>query len=339
MRFARTHLEADLQDVELPSGAGLVETRHRHSRLKRIALAALYLFAGGLLLLLITIRLVFETEGENMGAAHKTVTSKDGTTIAYEQSGAGPVLILVSAALADHGGTARLAKRLSAHFTVINYDRRGRGASTDTLPYSPEKEVEDIDALVDANGGSAFIFGSSSGSVLALDAANKLGSKVKKLFMFEPPFIVDDSRPAIPENLGGEISALVAQNRRNAAVKLFFTKGMGIPGPGVTLMRFLMPGWSKMAVMAQTAPYDLAILNGTQTGQTLPSNRWTAVTAPTLVAVGGRSEPFFHNGAKSLVKMLPNAEYRSLKGMNHGAVLLSAAALASQATDFFMSQN
>ena len=97
--------------------------------------------------------------------------------------------------------------------------------------------------------------------------------------------------------------------------------------------------FSALAAMAQTAPYDLAILNGTQTGQSLPSNRWTAVTAPTLVAVGGRSEPFFHNSAKSLVKMLPNAEYKSLKGMNHGAVLLSAAALASQATDFFLNQN
>lgn len=339
MRSAKADREADLQPVEFPSGAELVATQHRHSRLKRVALAVLYLLAGALLLILITIRIVFDTGAETMGAVHKTVTSTDGTTIAYEQSGSGPVLILVSAALADHGGTARLAKNLSAQFTVINYDRRGRGASTDTLPYSPEKEVEDIRSLVDANAGSAFIFGSSSGSVLALDAASKLGSKVKKLFMFEPPFIVDDSRAAIPANLGEEISALVAQNRRNAAVKLFFTKGMGIPGPGVTLMRVFMPGWSKMAAMAQTAPYDLAILNGTQTGQSLPSNRWTAVTAPTLVAVGGRSEPFFHNGAKSLVKMLPNAEYKSLKGMNHGAVLLSAGTLASQATDFFLNQN
>jgi pimeloyl-ACP methyl ester carboxylesterase len=274
-----------------------------------------------------------------MGAEHKTVISKDGTTIAYEQSGSGPVLILVSAALADHSGTARLAKHFSASFTVVNYDRRGRGASTDTPPYSPEKEVEDIQVLVEANGGSVFVFGNSSGSVLALDAANKLGLKVKKLFMFEPPFIVDNSHPAIRENLGDEISALVAQNRRNDAVKLFFTKGMGIPGLGVTLMRFLLPGWSKMAGMVHTAPYDLAILNGTQRGRPLPPHRWTTLSAPTLVAVGGSSEPFFHNGATSLVKMLPHAEYKSLKGMNHGAVLMSAAALASQATDFFLNQN
>lgn len=339
MHSANAKREAELLAVEGPRGANLRRPLQHHSRLKRIGMAVLYLLAGGLLLLLISIRVVFNSGGENIGAAHKTVTSRDGTTIAYEQSGSGPVLILVAAALADHSGTVRLAKHLSAHFSVINYDRRGRGASTDTPPYSPEKEVEDMQALVDANGGSVFVFGSSSGSVLALDAANKLGSKVKKLFMFEPPFVVDNSRPAMPENLGDEISALVAQNRRNDAVRLFFTKGIGIPGPGVTFMRFLMPGWSKMAGMAHTAAYDLAILNGTQAGQPLPPNRWTVVTAPTLVAVGGRSEIFFHSGAKALIKILPNSEYKSLDGMNHGAVLLSAKALASQMTDFFLGQN
>jgi len=279
---------------------------------------------------------MFDTGADDTGAVQKMVTSKDGTTIAYQQSGSGPVLVLVSAALADHSGTARLAKHLSEHFRVINYDRRGRGASTDTPPYSPDREVEDIEALIAANGGSAFVFGSSSGAVLALDAANKLGLKVKKLFMFEPPFIVDSSRPAIADNLGAEISDLAVQGRRNEAVKLFFTQGIGIPGPAVTLMRFFMPGWSKMTAMAHTARYDLAILNGTQTGQPLPSNRWDSVSAPTLVAVGGRSEPFFHNGAKALVGMLAHAQYRSLAGMNHGAVLLSAKALGSQVGDFLV---
>lgn len=270
-----------------------------------------------------------------MGAEQKAVTSRDGTRIAYEKSGVGPVLVLVSAALADRNGTRRLATHLSSHFTVINYDRRGRGASTDTPPYSPDKEVEDIQALIEANGGSAFVFGSSSGSVLALDAANELGAKIRKLFMFEPPFIVDNSRPRMADNLGQEISALVAQDRRNDAVKLFFTKGIGIPGPGVTLMRFLMPGWSKMTAMAQTAPYDLAVLSGTQTGQPLPPKRWSSIQAPVLVAVGGRSEPFFHSGAKALTEILPHAEYRLLKGMNHGAVLLSSKALGQEVSEYF----
>lgn len=121
-----------------------------------------------------------------MDSVQKNATSKDGTIIAFEQTGTGPGVLLVAAALADRGGATRLAKHLAEHFTVINYDRRGRGKSTDTQPYAVEREVEDIEALIDASGGSAFVFGSFSGSVLALEAASKPGSKIKKLFMSEP---------------------------------------------------------------------------------------------------------------------------------------------------------
>jgi len=209
-----------------------------------------------------------------MDAVQKNVTSKDGTIIAFEQSGAGPVVILVAAALADRSGTARLARHLSEHFTVVNYDRRGRGKSTDTQPYAVEREVEDIEALIDASGGSAFVFGSSSGAVLALDAASKLGGKVKKLFLYEPPFIIDASRPPMPDDFMIQITKLVSAGQRNDAVKLFFARGMGIPNFVVNLMRLLMSGWSKVAGMAQTIPYDLTVLAGTQTGEPLPVNRW-----------------------------------------------------------------
>ena len=128
----------------------------------------------------------------------KKVTSKDGTTIAFDQIGNGPVVILVDSALADRTICAKLAKLLAKEFTVINYDRRGRGDSRDTQPYAVERELEDIEALVDRAGGSAFIFGSSSGAVLALEAANKISSKIKKQILYEPPFIVDDSRPPMP---------------------------------------------------------------------------------------------------------------------------------------------
>ena len=121
--------------------------------------------------------------------------------IAFEQTGSGPTVILVAAALADRGGARRFAEHLAEHFTVINYDRRGRGKSTDTQPYAVQREVEDIEALVNASGGPALLFGSSSGSVLALDAASKLGPKIKRLFIYEPPFIVDDSRPPMPDDL------------------------------------------------------------------------------------------------------------------------------------------
>jgi len=273
-----------------------------------------------------------------MDTKQNSIASRDGTSIAFEQSGKGPVVIVVAAALADRTGTARLARHLAEHFTVVNYDRRGRGKSTDTQPYTVEREVEDIEALIDATGGSAFVFGSSSGSVLALEAASTLGSKVKKLFMYEPPFIVDGSRPAMPDDLIRRVTDLVSAGRRNAAVKLFFTRGMGIPTIAVTLMRLLMPGWSRMAGMAHTLPYDLTIMAGTQTGKPLPAKRWAAATAPTLVMVGGRSEAFFHNGARALTTILPDAQYRALDGRDHAAVFMAPKVIAAAVEQFYLNQ-
>lgn len=308
-------------------------------RIQRILLR-LGVTLGSLLLvavvsILIAIHFAFDTEGVTVDAEQGSVRSKDGTAIAYEKTGKGPVVILVAAALADRGGTKRFAKLLSDHYTVINYDRRGRGKSGDTQPYAVEREVEDVDALIGKPGEPVFLFGSSSGSVLALEAATRLGTKVKGLFLYEPPFIVDSSRPPMPDNLSNQIQGLVATDQRNDAVKLFFTKGMGIPPFGVTLMRFLMPGWSNMTGMAHTLPYDLAILEGTQSGKPLPKERWASNATATLVMVGSRSEVFFHSGAKELAGILPHAEYRSLEGGNHGSVLLGPKALAGAVEKFF----
>jgi pimeloyl-ACP methyl ester carboxylesterase len=294
------------------------------------------MLAGLLAVIIFTVYyMALHLEGDAVGSVQKMTTSRDGTTIAYEQTGTGPVVVLVSAALADRSGTRRLAKHLAKHFTVINYDRRGRGQSADTQPYAVEREVEDIEALIDASGGSAFLFGSSSGAVLALEAASKLPGKVKKLFMYEPPFIVDNSRPPMPDDFGNQVAELVSARRRGDAVKFFFTKGMGIPNFAVTMMR-LMPGWSKMTGMAHTLPYDFKILAGTQTGKPLPTGRWASTTPPTLVMVGSRSEAFFHEGAKALVGILPVAQYRSRDGGNHGSVLLAPKSIAAAAEDFFL---
>jgi len=267
----------------------------------------------------------------------KTVTSKDGTTIAYEQSGTGPAIILVGALLSTHSDLAKLAALLAPNYTVINYDRRGRGQSTDTLPYAVQREVEDIEALIDAAGGSAYLFGTSSSAVLALEAANKLNGKVKGLFMHEPPFIVDDSQPPMPADMTEQISALVAANRRGDAVKLIFHKGMGIPAVFVTLMRLLMPGWKKMVGIAHTIPYDLAVLEGTQNGKPLPADRWTSVGVPTMVMVGSKSATFFHTGAQAIADLLPNAEYRVLEGGDHGTPMMSPKNLAPEVAGFFVS--
>jgi len=266
----------------------------------------------------------------------KTVTSKDGTAIAFDQSGLGSAIVLVDAALSDRTDSAKLAKALAGKFTAINYDRRGRGQSANTQPYAIEREVEDIEALIDAMGGSAYLFGSSSGSVLALDAASRLGNKVKGLFMYEPPFIIDDSRPSMPDDFAEQISSLVSAGHRSDAVKRFFTKGMGIPAVFVTLMRWLMPGWSKMVAIAHTIPYDLAVLAGTQTGRPLPAKRWTAVQAPTLVMVGSKSESFFHTGARALADLLPNIQYRSLEGGHHGSAMTAPKDIAEAVSGFFL---
>jgi len=269
----------------------------------------------------------------------KSVTSPDGTTIAYEQSGSGPLLILVPAAISDRNGTSRLAGQLSAHFTVINYDRRGRGKSTDTQPFAVAREIEDIEALIDAGAHSAFLFGSSSGAALALEAANKLNRKVKKLFLYEPPFIVDDTRPPVPDDFSQRVADTVSAGHRNDALKLFFCKAIGIPHFAVNVMRYLMPGWSKMAGMAHTIPYDLAVLAGTQTGRPLPATRWSSLNAPILVVVGSKSKPFFRSGAIALTEVLPGAQYRLLEGANHASVLMGPRPIASEVEKYFLLEN
>lgn len=268
----------------------------------------------------------------------KTVTSKDGTSIAFYPAGAGPVVVLVAAALSDHSDASRLAELLAQHFTVINYDRRGRGASGDTPPYSVEREIEDIEALIDKAGGSAFVFGSSSGAILALDAASRLDGKITRLFLYEPPLIIDDSRPPLPSELSGEIDRLLAAGRRDEAVRLFFKKAMGIPGLFVTLMRF-MPDWSKMTAIAHTIPYDIQIIAGCQAGKPIPAARWSSASAPALVMTGEKSEPFFHAGARALADLLPKAEHRILQGQNHGALVVGTQALAPAMLEFFSNQS
>jgi pimeloyl-ACP methyl ester carboxylesterase len=263
-----------------------------------------------------------------------TVKSKDGTSIAFDKSGQGPAIILVAAALSFRSDIKKLADLLSVNFTVYNYDRRGRGDSTDTQPHAVQREVEDIEALIDEAGGSASLFGSSSGAVLALEAASKLGKKVRKLFLYEPPFIVDGSFPPMPGDFSEQIGALVSAGRRSDAVKHFFHKGMGIPSVFVTLMRLLMPGWNKMTGIAHTLQYDLAVVAGTQTGKPLPADRWAALKAPALVTVGSKSETFFHTGAQALAALIDTAEYRSLEGQDHGSAVMAPKVIAVVITEF-----
>lgn len=257
------------------------------------------------------------------------VMSNDGTRIFYEKKGAGPAVILVAAAASDHNDTKRLGELLSEHFTVYNYDRRGRGRSTDTAPYAVEREIEDIDSLIQEAGGSAYVFGSSSGAVLALDAASRLGSsKVSKLFLYEPPFIIDDSREPVPAEYVQHLNALMAENRRSDAVEYFMTAALGIPAEYIEFMK-ADPSWQVMEGMAHTLAYDGMIMGSTQSGQPLPTARWD-VDVPVMVMTGENSGPMFHGAASALVDLLPQCEHRMLPGQDHSAVVMAPEVLAPE---------
>ena len=262
-----------------------------------------------------------------------TVTSKDGTRIAYDQIGSGPVVILVDSALADRTLCVKLAGLLAKDFTVINYDRRGRGDSTDTQPYAVEREVEDIEALIDATGGSAFVFGSSSGAVLALAAASRLPAKVRKQVLYEPPFIVDDRRGPLPEDFLEQVKAELAKGQRDQALKLFFSTAMGIPAFFLFIMR-LMPSWRKSRAVAHTLPYDLAIMNGSQRGKPLSKSQWAGASMPTLVLTGGKSEAFFHKAGDALAEVLTQAQHRMLKDQHYGSGVMSPEVVAAELAGF-----
>jgi pimeloyl-ACP methyl ester carboxylesterase len=260
-----------------------------------------------------------------------TTRSADGTLIAYETCGEGPPLILVDGALCSRelGPSKALAAALRDQFTVIRYDRRGRGESTDTAPYDVRREVEDLDALIAATGGAAFLLGVSSGAVLALEAAAH-GLPVTAVALYEPPFIVDDTRPPLPADYTERLTALVAGERRGDAVR-HFMRNVGMPGFMVQLMRF-MPAWGKLKRVAHTLPYDVAIMGDTQCGAALPADRWDGAFARTFVIVGGKSPAGFHTGTRELAELLPNAEHHVLPGQTH---MVKAKALAPLVTECF----
>lgn len=247
----------------------------------------------------------------------RTVISKDGTSIAFDQSGQGPALILVIGAMGTRLDEAGLARALAPHFTVFAYDRRGRGDSGDRAPYAVEREVEDIDALIAEAGGSACVFGGSSGAVLALEAARLLGGKIEKLALYEPPFIVDQSRPPIPQDYVEHLNALLAADRRGEAIEYFLIDAMRVPAELVAQMRN-GPMRPQLEAVAHTLPYDGTIMGETMSGNPATLRKWASVTVPTLVMVGGASPAFFHHGTQTLVGILPNAQHRLLAGQDHG---------------------
>ncbi|HEY3142726.1 MAG TPA: alpha/beta hydrolase [Acidimicrobiales bacterium] len=247
-----------------------------------------------------------------------TTTSKDGTSIAYERFGHGPTIILVDGATAYRAINpvgAQLAELLGSDFTVVTYDRRGRGESGDTPPYAVEREVEDLAALIAELGGSAYVVGHSSGAVLALEAA-KQGLPIDKVVMYEPPFVIDDSRPVVPETYVADLDDMVAAGRRGDAVEYFMTKAVGLPPEFLGPMR-QDPSFAALEAVAHTIAYDGRIMGDTLFGDPSSVQRWSDVKVPTVVVDGGASDTWIHFGADTLAHALPNAERRTLEGQTH----------------------
>ncbi|QBD77756.1 alpha/beta hydrolase [Ktedonosporobacter rubrisoli] len=247
------------------------------------------------------------------------VISSDGTSIAFDRSGKGPALILVAGATATRAAEQQFATGLiSSHFTVFAYDRRGRGDSGDTKPYAVEREVEDIDALITEAGGSAFVFGHSSGAVLSLEAARQLSAgRIAKLALYEPPFIIDDSRPPIPEDYVGHLNELIAAGRRGDALEYFMVKAVGMPAEAIAGIR-QAPFWQGSEAVAHTLLYDGAIMGDTVRGNPLSIRKWSSIQIPTLVMDGGASPAYMQHSAQELAAILPHGQHCRLAGQDHG---------------------
>jgi pimeloyl-ACP methyl ester carboxylesterase len=260
----------------------------------------------------------------------KRATSRDGTSIAYDRTGQGPPVVLIVGALCSRtlGPAVKLAPLLAQRFTVFNYDRRGRGESGENSPYAVEREVDDLEALLAEAGGTACVFGHSSGAVLALNAAAR-GLPIQKLALYEAPFIVDRSRPSTGSDWP-QIDRFVAEGRRGDALKVFL-KSVGVPAFAIALMRWL-PVWNQISAVAHTLPHDGAIVREFQRGEPLPARAWSNVAIPTLVLDGGKSPLWMRNGARALASVLSQAQPATLEGQTHD---VDAKVLAPVLSEFF----
>ncbi|HKX72662.1 MAG TPA: alpha/beta hydrolase [Candidatus Saccharimonadales bacterium] len=242
----------------------------------------------------------------------KTTTSKDGTVLAYDVYGSGPALIYITGAscFRNFMPIVQDAKVFGQEFTVYNYDRRGRGDSGDTQPWSVEREVEDIEAMIDAAGGKAVLYGHSSGAVLALEASLRLGDKITKAVMYDASYVHDEAEKAEYAVLVQKIRQLLDAGKNAAAMKGFL-QGIGMPRLFVSLLP-VFPGWKTMKALAPTLAYDMAL-----TSDVPPVGRAATCTVPIQVVVGQKSPARLQGVADQLAKAIPGATCIQLAGQDH----------------------
>ena len=255
------------------------------------------------------------------------VRSKDGTAIAFDRVGEGLPIILVVGAFNDRATGAPLAAALQDRFSVITYDRRGRGDSGDTPPYAVEREVEDLQAIIEEVGGSASVFGYSSGAVLSLMAAAR-GLAITRLALYDLPLSAESARIERPEDLAARLADLVEADRRGDAVALFQTEGVGLPSEVVAQLR-QAPFWPALEAMAHTLVYETEIVGD----GSLPVDVAASVAVPTLAIAGGESFPFMRETPSALAAVMPDARARVLEDQSHDIV---PHALAPVLEEFFL---
>jgi pimeloyl-ACP methyl ester carboxylesterase len=248
-----------------------------------------------------------------------TVTSNDGTRIAFDKVGSGPAVILVNGAMSYRRAfdmtLEDLAELLSKDFTVYDYDRRGRGESGNTEPFTKVREIEDIQALIEEAGGEAMLVGFSSGGAVAL-ATTAVTPGVTKAFVYEVPFIVDDSRQPL-EDYEGHTTKLVAKGKLDELVEYFITVVAGIPAEFVGGIKQDQAMWQRMRAIAPTIPHDAAFMSEFMKGKPLPAGYWSKVKVPVLVGDGGASPAWLHHAAEALAEALPNASRKTFEGQTH----------------------
>lgn len=246
----------------------------------------------------------------------ETVTSKDGTTIAFERHGEGPVILVVDGAMCyrEFGPARPFASAISG-YTVVCYDRRGRGASGDTQPYAPQREIEDLLAVIEATGAD-YLLGFSSGAGLAYETA-AAGAPVKKVLGYEAPYVAEnDPKHQAADHLA-HLNGLLADDSdkgRGKALDYFMTTMVGGPAFMPIMMRLMGKVFRQLKAVAHTLPYDTQVMNSTFT---VPRERLSKIAVPTLIAYGGKAKPNMVAAQEALHATIPNSELKMLPGQTH----------------------
>ncbi|WP_416979539.1 alpha/beta fold hydrolase [Streptomyces sp. T028] len=255
----------------------------------------------------------------------KKTISRDGTELAYARAGQGPAVILVSGAMSTGGTVAPVGGLLARRFTVLWYDRRGRGGSGDTAPFAVEREVEDLAALIDVAGGEASLYGISSGGALVLRAAAS-GLPVRRAAVYETPYAVDEEAARARAEYTERLTEALAQGRRGDAVELFL-RLTGLAEEMIQRAR-QSPMWDGMEAIAPTLAYDDAVM----AGGLVPRELLAAVGVPVLAVAGGDSPAWMREATRAVAEAAPRGTYELLEGQTH---MVDPNVLAPVLEDFF----